>query len=133
LLRPSHRLTLELLPGNLAICLLPPDAATPQWALDSSFFTVSRTAEELSVIVPEDQVPPKVKCEKRFRALKVRGQLEFNAVGILASLAGPLAEAGLSIIAISTYLTDYVLVRQEDLERAVKTLQNSGHIVTAEK
>jgi hypothetical protein len=129
---PSHRLTLDLLPGNLAICLLPPDAATPQWALASSFSTVSRTTEELSVIVPEDQVPPEVKCEKRFRALKVRGPLEFNAVGILASLAGPLAETGVSIIAISTYLTDYILVRQEDLEWAVKTLQNIGHIISPE-
>ncbi len=84
------------------------------------------------MIVPEDQVPPEVKCEKRFRALKVRGPLEFNAVGILASLAGPLAETGVSIIAISTYLTDYILVRQEDLEWAVKTLQNIGHIISAE-
>ena len=114
------------------MCLLPPDAETPPWALDSSFFTVSRTADELSVIVPEIRVPPEVKCEKRFRVIKVRGPLEFNAVGILASLAGPLAEAGVSIIAISTYLTDYILVRQKDLQRAVRKLQSVGHTITSE-
>jgi hypothetical protein len=62
----------------------------------------------------------------------VRGPLEFNAVGILASLAGPLAESGVSIIAISTYLTDYILVRQKDLQRAVNTLQNNGHTISPE-
>ena len=105
---------------------------TPQWALACSFFTVSRTADELSVIVPENQLPPEVECQKQFRALKVRGPLEFNAVGILASLAGPLAEASVSIIAISTYLTDYILVRQKDLQRAVNTLQNNGHTISPE-
>ena len=86
----------------------------------------------MSVIVPENQVPPEGKCEKHFRALRVKGPLEFNAIGILASLTGPLAEAGLSIIAISTYLTDYILVRQEDLEQAVKTLQTFGHTIYRE-
>jgi uncharacterized protein len=126
-------LTLDLLPGNLAICLLPPDSAIPQWALESSFFTVSRTAEELSLIVPQDQVPREIKCEKRFRALKVNGPLEFSAIGILASLVSPLAEAGISIIAVSTYLTDYVLVRHKHLETAVTTLQNCGHTVHEER
>ena len=130
--RPSHRLTLDLLPERLAICLLPPDAPLAQWALDCKFVTVSRTPEELSIIVPENQVPPEVKCEKHFRALKVKGPLEFNAVGILASLTGPLAEAGISIIAISTYLTDYILVRQKDFEKTVKTLQNCGHAIHSE-
>jgi hypothetical protein len=130
--RPSHRLTLDLLSANFAICLLPPDAPTPHWALNSNFFTISRTPEELSVIVSENQVPPELKCEKHFRALKVKGPLEFNAIGILASLAGPLAEAGVSIIAISTYLTDYILVRQKDLEQAVKTLQTFGHTIHTE-
>ena len=130
---PSRCLTLDLLPGKLSICLLSPDSAIPQWALDSSFFTVSRTAEELTLIVPEGQVPREVKSEKHFRAFRVKGPLEFSAIGILASLAGPLAEAGLSIIAFSTYLTDYILVRQKDLETAVITLQGCGHAVHMER
>ncbi len=122
------RLPLELLPDTLAICRLDARAPVPGWAEQSSgFLTVSRTAEELSITAIQRAVPVDLPCERDYRALRVRGPLPLNLVGILAAIADPLAEAGLSIFAISTYDTDYVLVKARDLEVALETLERAGH------
>lgn len=121
--------SLAVLPGKLAVCRLPAETSLPGWASGSSFLCMTRTAEELSVVVAEDRVPAGVECQGEFRALRVEGKLDFSAVGILAALARPLAEAGISILAISTYDTDYVLVRQGDLGRALAALRAAGHNV----
>jgi hypothetical protein len=128
---PSRpHLPLELLPGTLAICRLEAAAPLPAWAAGSStFLTVSRTAEELSVTTVQAAVPAGVPCERDYRALRVRGPLPLDLVGILAAIADPLAEAGLSIFAISTYDTDYVLVKERDLNTAVRALERAGHRV----
>jgi hypothetical protein len=124
------RLPLELLPDTLAICRLDAAAAVPEWAHGSSpFLTISRTPEELSITVVESAVPAGVRCERPYRALRVRGPLPLDLVGILAAIADPLAEAGLSIFAISTFDTDYVLVKAADLEAAVRALGRAGHQV----
>ena len=91
--------------------------------------TVSRTSEELSITVIQSDVPPEVRCERDYRALRVKGPLPLNLIGILAAIADPLAAAGLSIFAISTFDTDYVLVKSRDLERAVAALEHAGHHV----
>lgn len=134
--RPSpaagHRLPLDLLPDTLAICRLPPDAALPVWAsISVPFLTISRTAEELSVTTVERVVPPAVRCERGYRALRVRGTLPPDLIGILVSIAEPLARAGLGIFAISTYDTDYVLVRANDLPAALEALRKAGHQVNS--
>ena len=124
------RLPLELLPDTLAICRLDAAAPLPPWAQGRSpFLTVSRTADELSITAIQAAVPAGVSCERDYRAFRVRGPLPLNLVGILASIAEPLAEAGLSIFAISTYDTDYVLVKGRDLETAVGVLERAGHRV----
>jgi hypothetical protein len=131
--RPTARprLPLQLLPDTLAICRLEPEAPVPSWTAQSSrFLTVSRTAEELSITTLQCTVPAEVTCEREYRALRVRGPLPLNLVGIVASIADPLAAAGLSIFAISTYDTDYVLVKARDLEAALKVLQRAGHQIT---
>ncbi len=120
-------LPLELLPDTLAICRLPGDAPLPAWASSGPFLTVSRTPDELSITTVQRAVPLGVRCERDYRAIRVRGQLSPNLVGILLSLAEPLANAGLSIFAISTYDTDYVLVKARDLTAAVAALQRAGH------
>jgi hypothetical protein len=126
----SHRLPLEVLPDTLAICRLPADAAVPPWAAGpASFATVSRTAEELSITIVQTAVPAGVRCERDYRALRVRGTLPPDLVGILLSIAEPLARAGLSIFAISTYDTDYVLVKARDLPAALDALRAAGHDV----
>lgn len=103
---------------TLAACRLPPDAALPAWApAPAPFLTISRTSEELSITTVQRAVPPTVRCERDYRALRVRGTLPPDLVGILVSIAEPLARAGLSLFAISTYDTDYVLVKARDLGR----------------
>jgi hypothetical protein len=123
-------LRLEVLPDILAVCRFPADAALPTWALaPSPFVTISRTVEELSITATQAIVPPETQCERNYRALRVGGSLSFNLVGILAAIAEPLAGAGLSIFAISTFDTDYVLVKARDLEAAVTALEHAGHHV----
>jgi hypothetical protein len=130
--RATHQLPLEVLPDTLAICRLPPDAALPAWASGPApFLTVSRTSEELSVTTSQAVVPPAIRCERDYRALRVRGTLPPDLVGILVSIAEPLAHAGLSIFAISTYDTDYVLVKSRDLPAALEALRKAGHKVNS--
>jgi hypothetical protein len=122
------KLPLELLPDTLAVCRLAPDAPVPDWAASAQrFVTISRTAEELSITTVQAGVPPGVQCERDYRALRVRGPLPLNLIGILASIADPLAAAGLSIFAISTFDTDYVMVKSRDLEAALEALKHAGH------
>src|SRR3954465_8912370 len=126
-----HRLPLVVLPDTLAICRLAADAAIPHWAASvEKFLTVSRTPEELSITVVQSAVPSGVRCERDYRAIRVRGQLPPDLVGILLSMAEPLAQAGLSIFAISTYDTDYVLIKERDLAAALKALREAGHQIS---
>ena len=128
----SPALPLELVPDTLAICRLEADAAVPGWvAASHGFVTVSRTAEELSITALQRAVPPDVRCERDYRAFRVRGPLPLDLIGILAAIANPLADAGLGIFAISTFDTDYVLVKSRDLPAAVEALERAGHQVKA--
>lgn len=120
------RLTLNLMPDLLAVCKLPPGAALPVDLLDRPFAAAVRTRDELSLVVPENAIPAGAEAEPGWRAFQVVGPLDFALTGILASLALPLAEAGISIFAVSTYDTDYVLVRAARVEQAAAVLQNSG-------
>jgi hypothetical protein len=125
----EHRLTLSVLPEELAVCRLDGDADIPPWALGSSFCSITRTADELSIVVRETIVPEGIQTERGWRALEVAGPLHFSMTGVLASLAVPLAEAGIPIFALSTFQTDYVLVNEENLKPAIDTLRLSGHTV----
>lgn len=116
-----------MLPGRLAVCRLPPDAAVPECPPQARFWSVARTAEELSIILPEENIPAGWQAERGWRCLKVQGPLDFSLTGILASLTAPLAEAKVSILTLSTYETDYILVRDSDLEKAKRALRASGH------
>lgn len=124
--RPA--LTLEAMPDLLAVCRLAPGADLPDWALrPGAFLTLSRTPDELSITGPQEAVPDGVPCERDYRGLRVRGPLPHHLVGILLSIAGPLADAGISIFAVSTYDTDYVLVKAGRFDAAVRTLEKAGH------
>lgn len=101
----------------------------PAWATVGPFFSVTRTRGELSVVCPENVVPEDISCERGWRALRLEGPFDLSMVGILASVASPLAEVGASIFAISTFDTDYVLVMEEQLDLAVDTLRARGHRV----
>ena len=123
-------LRISVVPGRLAVCRLPPSEPLPAWAAatekGSSFLCVVRTADELSVVCAEEQLPPGVACERGWRALKLEGVFDFSCVGVLVTLAAPLADEGISLLAVSTYNTDYVLVREQDLEAALLALARRG-------
>jgi len=122
-------LRLEVLPGRFAVARLPSDAPAPRWAAGDGFHSITRTAQELSIVCPENAVPKEVRSEAGFRALRIAGPLDFQLVGILLSLARPLAEAGVSIFSLSTFDTDYIFVREDQLERALAALGGAGHEV----
>ena len=116
-------LRLTILPESLAICRLGPDEALPGWLFwRADFVSVSRTAEELSIVCSAGDVPAEVTAERDWRAFKVEGPLDFALTGVLARLAAPLAEAGISLFAVSTYDTDYLLVREAALGQAARVL-----------
>jgi hypothetical protein len=122
----EQALTLEILPGLLAVCRLSPGQGVPDWVLALPFWSLTRTEDELSVVVPEALASPAWRQESGFRALKVRGPLAFGLTGVLARLSVALAEAHVSLFALSTFDTDYLLVRDADLVRAVEALQRAG-------
>ena len=122
-------LTLELVAGRYAVCRLGAGEPLPAWAGGGPFVSVTRTDAELSVVCPEEAVPAAVVAERAWRCLRVVGPLGFGMTGILASLSGPLASSGVSIFVVSTYETDYLLVQERDLERAVDALTRAGHRV----
>ncbi len=122
-------MNLELLSRTYAVVRLAPDAPLPGWALAGEFVSLTRTRDELSVVCEERLVPAPLNREGGWRALKVEGPLDFAQVGVLASIASPLASAGVSIFTISTFDTDYVLVKDDRLVKALEALRSAGHMV----
>lgn len=114
--------TLCLLPGTYAVCRLESGAVVPAWATTGDFFSLTRTADELSIVCDQSVVPDDVQCERDWRCFKLAGPIPFSTVGVLASLVEPLADAGISVFAISTFDTDYLLVKEMDLAKAAAVL-----------
>ncbi|MBP1702607.1 MAG: hypothetical protein H6Q38_1714 [Chloroflexi bacterium] len=120
---------LRLLPGRLGVTRLAVDSELPIWAREGVLWAAVRTRQELSIVCEERFVPPEVRSERGWRGLQVEGQLDFSLLGILAGIATILAEAGVSIFVISTYDTDYVMVKESALERALNALKRAGYLI----
>ena len=121
---------LHVLDETLALARLPADAPVPAWVAGRDFLAVVRTPRELSIVCRNDAVPvTHTEVQRGFRALAVVGTLDFALTGIVASLAAPLAAAGISIFGISTYDTDHILVREDRLADAKTVLAAAGHTV----
>ena len=120
---------LRLLPGRYAVARLDPTSQLPSWATSGGFWSVTRAGSELSIVCADDAVPSDVTAERGWKALAVAGPLDFALTGILHDLTGPLAQAELSVFAVSTYDTDYLLVRADTVEAAVTALRDAGHVV----
>jgi len=123
----THQLALTVLPDIIAVCKLDAGDAVPAWATTGQFFSITRTAEELSVVCPQNFVPDGVRCERGWRCLRVVGTMDFSMIGVVASLVTPLAEAGISVFVLSTFDTDYLLVKENDLAKATAALNAAGH------
>jgi uncharacterized protein len=111
---------------RFAVCRLPPDALIPLLT-GTEFTSITRTAEELSIVCPTDQAPSSAKCESPWTCFKLEVPFAFSLTGVLASFLNPLAERGIPIFAVSTFDTDYILVKEEHAAAALETLQAAGH------
>ncbi len=123
-------LKLKAMPERLAVCRIASGSELPAWAMGGTFRSVSWTHDEVSIVCEESLVPEGIKSERGWRGLKVEGPLDFALTGILLMIAEPLARAGISIFAISTFDTDYVLVKDRVFAEAQKILAERGHLIT---
>ena len=126
----ARQLTLLVVDGTFAVCRLEGNACIPPWATNIHFCSITRTADELSIVCRQNTVPDGVVCERGWRCLRVAGTIPFSVVGVLASLMTPLSKAGISVFAISTFDTDYLLVKDNDFEKTIASLQKTGHSIT---
>ena len=130
---PPPQMNLLLLEDRLTVARLDPTAAIPAWAeAHSSFISISRSRHELSIVCKEGVAPASVQQEGGWRVLQVEGPLDFGLVGILASITAPLARAGISIFAVSTYDTDFVMIKHDKIDAALDALRAAGHQVKLE-
>ena len=124
---------LSQMPGIYAVCRLESASSVPTWATDAlsqaDFCSITRTAEELSVVCRAELVPDAVEAARDWACFWLHGPFDFGETGILVSLLNPLAEAGVGIFAISTYDTDYILVKQANAESAIRVWSEAGHTV----
>ena len=117
------KLTLSILPEKIGICHFDKNSPIPDWALERTNFTsITRTMDELSITLPQEKIPGGVMAERDWRAFNLEGDVELASIGIIAALAKPLAEAGISIFNVSTYETNYILVEEKNLEKAKNIL-----------
>lgn len=120
-------LAMKLLKESFGVCRLNKNESIPEWSQKSDFFSITKTVDELSIVCSQDYIPRDIKCEKDWRILKVEGPLDFSLIGILSSISTILAQKGISIFAVSTYDTDYILVKDKDISKAVDALSSERY------
>jgi hypothetical protein len=125
----NRRFELTVLTGAFAMVRLPADSPLPLWAIEREFFSVTRTSDELSIFCSAGRVPSGIAAEIGWRVLKVEGPFALSEIGVLAALSAPLAIAKVSLFAVSTFDTDYLLVREKQLQVAIAALRSAGHRV----
>jgi uncharacterized protein len=124
------KLNLVVLHGDYGVCRLEADQSVPDWAWTGEFVSVTRTGDELSVVCDANAVPPGVRLEVGWACLKLQGPFAFELTGILSSVLEPLRDAGVGIFAVSTFDTDYVLLKRTQLRVGIAALEGAGHVVT---
>ena len=127
------KLSFIILRETFAICRLDKDAPIPDWAFQSGLFSITRTKEELSIVCPQINIPKGIICNQGWSCLKVKGPLDLTSTGVISSIALTLEQEGISLFSISTYDTDYVMVREKDLEKAIFALAKAGQQIQWEQ
>lgn len=125
----KRKLKLSLLKDFYGICKLPCDSSIPDWAQKGSLYSITRTEKELTIVCPQGSIPMDIEYDGNWRGFRIDGSFDFSQIGVISCLAGPLARAGISIYVISTYDTDYVLVKEKNVEQAVTVLTDEGHLI----
>lgn len=119
--------SLLLFEDEFAICRLDRNAPVPGWATKGYFFSVSRTPDELSLVVLQTNVPAGVECEGGWRCLKIESPFEFDLSGMISTIAAPIAGAEIDVFAVATQDSDYLMVRARDLDRTMSLLSEMGY------
>lgn len=119
-------MNLRVIDGSFSISRLGPNEPIPPEVLENQFFSITKTDEELSIVCETNNSLKSMKTEDGWSLIKVEGPLDFSLTGILASLANPLAQAKISIFTISTFDTDYLLLKKDSLNQATQVLKESG-------
>ena len=122
-----YQLKFRWLPGHYAVVRLAPDAPVPDWATKGEFTSITRTADELSIVCPIGNLPADVHSPHRWICLKLEGPFPFSQTGVLLSFIEPLSNDGIPIFAIATYDTDYVLIQEEFAGMAIEVLKQATH------
>ena len=123
----GKKLTLKLLKDKYSVLRLNKNDEIPKWIFNEEFFSITRTEDELSIVCLQDKVKEYIKCERNWRILKIEGPLDFSLLGILSKISTLMANNNISIFAISTYDTDYILIKEETINRAIEVLENSNY------
>lgn len=126
------KFTLSILNDTFAICRFPKNFTIPEWAHKGRFYSLTQTDDELSIVCSQENIGEADKVDKGWKALKVEGPLDLSLIGIIADLSSILANGGIGIFTVSTYDTDYILVKEENLEKAIDLLTKAGHTVKKE-
>ncbi len=129
----EHSIILEIQPQRLGVCQLDANSPIPAWLKieKDKFISITYTANELSIVCDDSLIPQDLKVQRDWRMFKIKGQLDFALVGILKQVISPLADHGISIYAISTFDTDYVLVQSKDFGRCIEVLKQFFVVETA--
>ena len=126
----QRQLKLSLLKESYSICTLPNTAPIPDWASKESLASITRTDKELTIVCKQDIIPSELQSDRNWRCFRIDGSFDLNQIGVISSISSPLADAGISIYVISTYDTDYFLVKDNNLDQTISTLSDIGHNIT---
>lgn len=124
---PAHQLNYSVLAGRFAVCRMAPDVAVPEWAIVSKFFSITRSMAELSVVCEEKYVPTGIQTEGGWACIQLHGPFPFQMTGVLAGVLNPLAEIGIGIFAVSTFDSDYILIKAGQVLAADDAMRAAGH------
>lgn len=126
----ENKIEFEILSGAFSVCKLNPTEQIPAWLSKSSFSSITKTVDELSIVCEQGLVPTDVEAERDWVGLRIVGTIAFSQTGVISSITSPLAEAKISVFAISTFNTDYLFIKKENQEEAIITLKSNGLVVS---
>jgi hypothetical protein len=125
----ENKVVLNLIEGTFGVCKLREIDEVPEWAKNDKFVSVTRTNEELSIVCSEEDIPQDITAELHWKILKIEGILDFSLIGIIAKISSILTEKGISIFVISTFNTDYILIKDENINKSICALEEEGYII----